>query len=100
MASSLAKICDRMKPAEFAVESHTSRVTHLDEKPLYMKRFLYRTKGMASSSRLLSSNVSIEALQSEMVIARSPSPEPLEDQEEEDLTPEQMRELIRRQKVR
>ena len=34
-----------------------------------------------------------------MIIPRSPSPQSLEERAEEDLTPEEMRELIRRQKV-
>lgn len=59
-------------------------VVPIDTHPLFTKKYLYRTR---------------KALQSEMVILRSPSPQPLEERAEEDLTPEEMRELIRKQKV-
>ena len=74
----------RLKSAGYEEAPYAACVVPIDAYPFFVKRFLYRTRN---------------ALQSEMIIPRSPSPQPLEERAEEDLTPEEMRELIRRQKV-
>jgi hypothetical protein len=74
----------RLKSAGYGEAPLAGNVTPIDPLPFFVKKFLYRTRN---------------ALQSEMIIPRSPSPQPLEERAEEDLTPEEMRELIRRQKV-
>lgn len=54
---------------------------------------------MSDPPETLTNCNSIDDLKSEMIIPRSPSPIPLEDRPEEDLSLEEARELIRRQRA-
>jgi hypothetical protein len=72
----------------------------IDNQPIASFNFKYRTRGKQYLQRSTLSDIFIAALQSEMIIPRSPSPVDLGETAVEDLTPEQMREMIRRQRVR
>lgn len=72
-------------------------------KPFVSFKFKYRSRGMHAHLLyiyMLWLIVSIEALQSLLIIARTPSPVPLEERDVDSLSPHEMRDLLRRQRER
>jgi len=71
--------------------------------PMAVYTFKYRTRSMPSDPPARPkghADKTTEDLQIEGVIERSPSPAPLEERDLETLSPEEMRELLRRQRLR
>jgi hypothetical protein len=81
-----------------------SNFSHVDRNQMPFATFVfkYRSGGRDSSdtSYALHLILSLDALKSLMVIPRSPSPVPLEDRDIATLTEAEMRELLKRQRVR
>jgi hypothetical protein len=80
---------------------HVHYYGHGEIKPFAVFNFRYRSSGkcFCHSSAPLTLIITAAALKSLHIIPRSPSPVPLEDRPEEDLTPAEMAELLKRYRV-
>ena len=87
-------------PAVAAIRS--VKTERLDKKPLVTFYFKYRTRRTFSrlKAQFCDSDMVIGALQSLLILGRSPTPVPLEDRPYEELSREEALELLRRERVR
>jgi hypothetical protein len=90
-------------PGEVVKASSHVKVAYPHGKaPIATYVFQYRTRSKSNSrTRLMNTNADIcaEDLQVEGIIERSPSPVPLEERDPDELTPDELRELVRRSRA-